>query len=252
MVMTNETLHDRFIALADLPERGRVVDLGCGAGPALLAFSRRCPAASLVGFDRSAQALDTAQERLRDHGGGVALAAVDLRDQLPLNDESVDAVISSNLIECLPDPALLLKEIWRVLRPGGRAVLSHSDFDALVISGAPVELDRKVCHAFADDAPTWMDSSDGRIGRKLPGLVNASSLALTHVEALVTSSTSLDGHAGRRVEGIRGALQATARHGQGYVEVAEIDEWYIAVQQAATHGEFFFAETAVIVSAQRL
>ncbi|WP_217506813.1 methyltransferase domain-containing protein [Streptomyces lunaelactis] len=46
----------------------------------------------------------------------------------------------AKFLECLPDPAQLLKEIWRVLRPGGRAVLSHSDFDAIVISGVPVDL----------------------------------------------------------------------------------------------------------------
>ncbi|MGW0731845.1 methyltransferase domain-containing protein [Streptomyces sp. NPDC002851] len=252
MVTANETLHDRFIELAELPVGGRLVDLGCGAGPALLAFSRRFPTASLVGIDRSEQALERARARLQDHAGVVELSSVDLREQLPLEDESVDAVVSSNLLECLPDAASLLKEIWRVLRPGGRAVLSHSDFDALVISGAPVELDRRICHAFADDASPWMDNSDGRIGRKLPGMVAASPLARTHVATLVTSSTTLDGHAGRRVEDIRGGLQATARRGNGLIALAEIDEWYSAIRQAATQGQFFFAETAVIVSAQRV
>ncbi|MFF4648214.1 methyltransferase domain-containing protein [Streptomyces sp. NPDC001389] len=250
MPTTNETLHDRFIDLAGLPEQGLVVDLGCGAGPALAAFGRRLPQARLTGFDRSEQALDTARERLQSHQGAVELASQDLREKLPLADGSVDAVISSNLLECLPDPANLLNEIWRVLRPGGRVVLSHSDFDALVISGAPVKLDRRICHAFADDAPAWMDSSDGRIGRKLPGLVQASPLTRTHVETLVTSSTELAGHAARRVGDIRGALLATARRGRGLVLAEEVEEWYAALQQAADAGGFFFAETAVIVAAR--
>lgn len=252
MLMTNETLHDRFIDLAELPEQGRVVDLGCGTGPALAAFARRFPQAHLTGFDRSEQALATARERLQSHAGTVELGSVDLREKLPLADGSVDAVVSSNLLECLPDPAQLLNEVWRVLRPGGRAVLSHSDFDSLVIAGAPVDLDRKIGHAFADDAPSWMDSSDGRIGRKLPGLVQASPLARTHVETVVTSSTELSGHAARRVGDIRGALRSTARRGHGTVGPDEIDEWYTAVQQAAAAGCFFFAETAVLVAAQRI
>ncbi|WP_406172163.1 methyltransferase domain-containing protein [Streptomyces sp. NBC_00996] len=249
MPETNETLHNRFIELSGLPERGRVVDLGCGAGPALAAFARRFPQAHLTGLDRSEQALDTARERLQHRSGIVELASVDLREKLPLAEASVDAVISSNLLECLPDPAQLLKEIWRVLRPGGRAVLSHSDFDAIVISGVPVDLDRRVGHAFADDAPPWMDSSDGRIGRKLPGLVHASPLVRTHVETVVTSSTELTGHAARRVGDIRGALRSTARRGHGTVGLDEIDKWYDAVQQAADAGDFFFAETAVVVAA---
>lgn len=248
---TNEMLQDRFMDLAGLPERGLVVDLGCGAGPALAAFGWRFPQARLIGFDRSEQALDKARERLKGHTGSVELASVDLREKLPLADGSVDAVVSSNLLECLPDPAHLLNEIWRVLRPGGRAALSHSDFDALVISGAPVELDRRICHAFADDAPPWMDGSDGRIGRKLPGLVQASPLARLHVETLVTSSTELTGHAARRVGDIQGALLATAQRELSLVQADEVEEWYAAIQQAADAGSFFFAETAVIVVAHR-
>lgn len=251
MPTTNEMHFDRFIDLAGLPERGMVVDLGCGAGPALAAFSRRFPQAHLTGFDRSEQALETARERLKSHTGAVELVPVDLCEKLPLPDRSVDSVVSSNLLECLPDPAHLLNEIWRVLRPGGRAVLSHSDFDALVISGAPVELDRRVCHAFADDAPPWMDNSDGRIGRKLPGLVQASPLTRMHVETLVTSSTELAGHAARRVGDIRGALRAAAQRGLGWVQADEVEEWYDAVRHAADAGSFFFAEPAVIVAARR-
>ncbi|MEU4347152.1 methyltransferase domain-containing protein [Streptomyces sp. NPDC023838] len=252
MSETNETLHDRFIELADLPVEGSVVDLGCGAGPALAAFARRHPKAQLIGFDREVESLAKARERLRRHEGSVKLMSADLREKLPLDDESVDAVISSNLLECLPDPDALLHEVGRVLRPGGRAVLSHSDFDALVISGAPDALDRKILHAFADDAPPWMDSSDGRMGRKLPGLVSMSPLERTHVETLVTHSTELTGHAARRVGDVRGALRATAMRGRGRVDPVEVEDWYSALQQAASAGTFFFAETAVVVAAQRV
>ncbi|MBK3576538.1 methyltransferase domain-containing protein [Streptomyces sp. MBT65] len=252
MSETNETLHDRFIELADLPAEGSVVDLGCGAGPALAAFARRHPKARVIGFDREAESLAKARERLRNHGGSVQLASADLREKLPLDDASVDVVISSNLLECLPAPGALLGEVWRVLRPGGRAVLSHSDFDALVISGAPIPLDRKIVHAFADDAPPWMDSSDGRMGRKLPGLVQTSPLERTHVETLVTQSTELAGHAARRVGDIRGALRATAMRGLGRVDTVEVEEWFSGIQQAAVEGRFFFAETAVVVAAHRV
>lgn len=251
MSVTNEALHDRFLELAGLPAEGSVVDLGCGAGPALAAFARRHPEAQLIGFDRAVESLAKARDRLRKHGGCVKLMSADLREKLPLADASVDAVVSSNLLECLPEPALLLREVHRVLRPGGRVVLSHSDFDSLVVSGAPVELDRKILHAFADDAPPWMDSSDGRMGRKLPGLVDASPLARTHVETLVTHSTELAGDAARRIGDVRGALRSTALRGSGRVDTVEVEEWYEAVQQAAADGRFFFAETAVVVAARR-
>ncbi|MFE4869493.1 methyltransferase domain-containing protein [Streptomyces sp. NPDC056682] len=247
-----KTLNDRFVELAGLSDGGRVVDLGCGRGPALAAFGARDPQAHLTGFDRSAEALKGARGRLLNHAGTVELEAVDLGKPLPLDDEVADVVVSSNLLECLPDPVRLLNETWRVLRPGGRAVFSHSDFDALVIAGASTELDRKIGHAFSDDAPAWMDSSDGRIGRKLPGMVQASSLVRTHVETWMTTSTELSGHAARRVDGIRGGLLAAARRGRGLVSTGEVEAWYDSIQQAAEKGEFFFSEMAVVVVAGRL
>ncbi|WP_432190872.1 methyltransferase domain-containing protein [Streptomyces sp. bgisy027] len=252
MPETNEALHDRFLALSDPPSEGSIVDLGCGAGPALAAFARRHPKAQLIGFDREVESLAKARDRLRGHSGPVKLESADLREKFPLDAASVDAVVSSNLLECLPDPTLFLREVHRVLRPGGRMVLSHSDFDSLVVSGAPVELDRKVLHAFADDSPPWMDSSDGRMGRKLPGLVAASPLVRTHVETLVTHSAELSGHAARRVGDIRGALRSTARRGCGRVDTVEVEDWYAAVQQADAEGRFFFAEMAVVVAAHRV
>lgn len=225
--------------------------MGAVCGPALAAFARRHPKAQLIGFDREVKSLAKARERLRSHGGSVQLASADLPEKLPLDDASMDAVISSNLLECLPDPDALLREVQRVLRPGGRAVLSHSDFDALVLSGVPAALDRKILRAFADDAPPWMDSSDGRLGRKLPGLVEASPLTRTHVETLVTHSTELTGHAARRIGDIRGALRATALRGGGRVDTVEVEDWYAAVQQAAAEGRFFFAEMAVVTAAHR-
>ncbi|MGG2460580.1 hypothetical protein ACO0M4_12310 [Streptomyces sp. RGM 3693] len=121
-----------------------------------------------------------------------------------------------------------------------------------MISGAPAELDRKILHAFADDAPPWMDSSDGRIGRKLPGLVEASPLVRTSVEVLVTHSTEFTGHAARRVGDIRGLLRSTALRGCGRVDTVEVEEWFTAVQEASAEGLFFFAEMAVVVSARRV
>ncbi|MFJ5594745.1 methyltransferase domain-containing protein [Streptomyces noursei] len=252
MSETDDMLPDRFVNLAEVPEQGSVVDLDCGAGPALAAFARRYPQAQLIGYDRAGESLAKARARLKHHAGPVKLAAADLREQLPLEDASVDVVISSNLLECLPEPSLLLDEVWRVLRPGGGAVFSHSDFDSLIVSGPPAGLDRKILHAFADDAPPWMDSSDGRMGRKLPGLVAASQLTRSHVETLVTQSTDLAGHAARRVGDIRGALRATALRDCGQVDTVEVEEWYAAVRQAAAEGRFFFAGTAVVTAARRI
>ncbi|MEU3560453.1 methyltransferase domain-containing protein [Kitasatospora sp. NPDC006786] len=246
-----EPIHARIVELARPQPGDQVVDLGCGAGPTLCAVSRIAPEAALIGLDRSPEFLRQADAVLKDHAGATATIVADLRDPLPCADGSVDVVLSYNTIECLPDPQGMLAEVARVLRPGGRAVIAHVDFDSMVIAGADADLDRRVCHAFADDAQSWMDHADGRIGRKLGLLVAGSPLSLLHVEPLLVWSTAFTGHAKDRLGQIRKALLSAARHGRGSVSPEEIEEWYAAVGEADRLGAFFFSELAFIALAER-
>ncbi|MEE1781684.1 methyltransferase domain-containing protein [Streptomyces sp. SP17BM10] len=246
-----EPIHARIAELARPQPGEQVVDLGCGAGPTLQAVSRIAPEAALIGLDRSPEFLLQTGAALKDHAGAAATIVADLRAPLPCTDGSVDVVLSYNTIECLPDPQAMLAEVARVLRPGGRAIIAHVDFDSMVIAGADAELDRRVCHAFADDAQSWMDHADGRIGRKLGLLVAGSPLSLLHVEPLLVWSTAFTGHAKDRLGQIRKALLSAARHGRGSVSPEEIEEWYAAVGEADRSGGFFFSELAFIAVAER-
>ncbi|WP_280702313.1 methyltransferase domain-containing protein [Kitasatospora sp. GP82] len=249
MSAADELIHDHIAETAAIPADGRVIDLGCGRGPTLAAFARRYLGARLTGLDRSAVSVEAARNLLAGRAGGVEIEVVDLGKPTPLPDRCADAVVSYNLLECLPEPAALLAEAWRLLKPGGRAVIAHVDFDSIVIAGADRELDRRICHAFTDDQQPWMDHADGRIGRKLPGLVNSSPLTLERAHPWGTSSTELTGPAARRVENIRHVLTGAVRNGRTSVEVDEIEAWYAKIEEAAECGHFFFAETALVVSA---
>ncbi|MFJ3788542.1 methyltransferase domain-containing protein [Kitasatospora sp. NPDC090091] len=151
MSEADEAVHEHLVDCARLTAHGCVADLGCGRGPTLAAFARRFPGARLVGLDHSPAGVDAARELLAGHPGGADLRVADLAQPLPLAAGCADAVVSYNVLECLADPAALLREVSRVLRPGGRAVLAHVDFDSLMIVGAPRGLDRRICHAFTDD-----------------------------------------------------------------------------------------------------
>jgi SAM-dependent methyltransferase len=246
----DELIHRRIVELAQMQPGGVVVDLGCGSGPTLAAFARSDPKCAVHGFDRSSDAVAKAIELLASHPGASEFSVVDLRDPVPLPDGCADAVVSYNLLECLPDPLALINEVGRLLAPGGTAVLAHVDFDSLVVAGAPQDLDRRICHASADDQQPCMDCVDGRLGRQLPGLVRRSTLCLRSAEPLVTSQTDLDGHAGRRIGGIRGTLVSAAVKGRGAVPRDDVDRWHESLVQAASLGQFFFAETAILVTAQ--
>lgn len=124
-----ESSRDHFIdvwtrqALLDgidgsVPRDGVVVDLGCSTGYLLEDLLRHHPGAFLVGVDLVAAGLAKAHELVPD----AALLQADACD-LPFGDASVDAVVSANLLEHIPDDERALGEVRRILKPGARGAL---------------------------------------------------------------------------------------------------------------------------------
>lgn len=110
-------------ATASLLRRGLVIgDLGCGTGyfgRSLLGLAQR-----LVAVDRSQPMLDEAQKRL---GGGGGRTKLDLRrgelDALPIETNELDGAVAGMVLHHLPSPGSALREMFRVIRPGGSAVI---------------------------------------------------------------------------------------------------------------------------------
>ncbi|MFI5287693.1 MAG: class I SAM-dependent methyltransferase [Candidatus Dormibacteria bacterium] len=93
---------------------GDVVDIGCGAGNVVRAIAESRPDLRLHGVDVSAGALEAA--RLAGPGLDFQLAPA---ESLPYQDGSMSAVVMLDVLEHLEDPAAVLREIHRVLSPGG-------------------------------------------------------------------------------------------------------------------------------------
>jgi ubiquinone/menaquinone biosynthesis C-methylase UbiE len=104
--------------VGDLPPAAVVVDLGCSTGYLLEELRRAQPKATLIGVDLVAGGLRKAHASTPS----ARLLQADVCD-LPLADDSVDAIVSANLLEHVPDDRGALKEIRRVLRPGAPAVI---------------------------------------------------------------------------------------------------------------------------------
>lgn len=97
----------------------RVLDAGCGSGALLAELRER--GADVVGFDASQEMIRFARERL---GEDTDLRVADLGEQLPYADGSFDVVACSLALHYLRDWQRPLAELRRVLKPGGRLVLS--------------------------------------------------------------------------------------------------------------------------------
>jgi arsenite methyltransferase len=108
------------------PQPGEtVLDLGSGAGlDVFLASPLVGPAGRVIGVDMTASML----EKARGNAARMGASNVDFREgrleALPVEGASVDAVTSNCVINLVPDKAVVFREIARVLKPGGRIVVS--------------------------------------------------------------------------------------------------------------------------------
>ena len=112
-----------------------ILDYGCGPGNDVTGFLLHTGAACVVGADISPKALDLAALRLALHGVDPAryrlLRISESQSELPLEDGSVDYLNCGGVIQHTTAPELVLRELARVLRPGGRGRIMVYNRDSL-------------------------------------------------------------------------------------------------------------------------
>lgn len=136
-----------------------MLDLGSGPGfDCFLAAGRVGPEGTVIGVDMTAEMLARARENVKAGGYDNVEFRLGEIEHLPVADGSVDVIISNCVIDLPPDKEQVFREAFRVLRPGGRLMIS----DTVMLKPLPEPAQRSVgafvgCLAGAIDKQTYIE-----------------------------------------------------------------------------------------------
>jgi SAM-dependent methyltransferase len=140
---------------AALKEGETVVDLGSGAGiDVFLSANKVGDAGRAIGIDMTDEMLEKARKNAQKGGyGNVEFRKGDIEERIPVNDETVDVVISNCVVNLTVDKVRAFSEVRRILRDGGRMVIS----DMVAVDRPPAEVDPEKWCSCIDGALTRDD-----------------------------------------------------------------------------------------------
>jgi ubiquinone/menaquinone biosynthesis C-methylase UbiE len=229
--------HEALIAPASVGPGQVVADYGCGPGALTVELARRVGAGGkVIGLDINADFLEKTRAAAEAAGLAERVETQAIEgDLIPLADQSVDRVLCKNVLEYVTDPRRTIAEFRRILRPGGIAHVSDSDWGAVVFEPAR-ERFATIMNAAQVAFRTPL------IGRSLYGLFREAGFQDIKVQVLVSADTS---------GALRSVLTNMASYARlsGQVDEAEIAAFLDDIEQALQQQTYFALLPQFLVTA---
>lgn len=226
---------DPALDLLGLTGDDRVLDIGSGTGVDLAALARR--AGHTVGIDRSLRMTETARARVEPDAGSVAVGDGQL---LPFAHATFDACWARAVLVHTDDPQRVVREIARVLRAGGRVVLSEPDHGSHIVSTTESEIFERVKQHRRSQFRNPL------VGRRLTDLVTTAGLKITTTWLRPVLHQSL---AAARASGGPFDAAVDAAVADGAISDQEAKRYLRSLAELDARGAFFFAAVAVSTAA---
>jgi arsenite methyltransferase len=230
---------ERVLTALDLQEGERVVDLGCGPGLLALQMLHAIGKKGLLeGIDLSGSMVGLAQQRCaawpnaRFQTGDVTA--------LPYADGSFDAAVCTQVYEYVEDVGLALRELFRVLRAGGRAAIVDTDWESCVWHSSDAQRMRRVIEAWDAHCP------HPHLPRTLGRLLREAGFVLDACEVVPLVNHCCDDHT---YSG--GIMKVLARHAAQSLGESLTGAWMDDLREHAARGDYFFSLNRYLYSARR-
>jgi ubiquinone/menaquinone biosynthesis C-methylase UbiE len=220
---------EMVLAPAGVAPGQTIADFGCGPGYAAVELAKQVgPDGHVHAFDINAEFVARTRARAESEGLSDRVTVHQLTDgTLPLADDTLDRLVTKNVMVYVDDPAASIAEFHRVVKPGGIAHMVDSDFGMNVIDPVPAAEWRALldaaAHAFR--TPT--------IGRQLYGLARGAGFA--DVQVAIVANPDTHGRALHFANNVAGY----ARDGDSGIAEADIQRVVDIATNALAEGRFF-------------
>jgi SAM-dependent methyltransferase len=224
-------LFDKYAIQLALPPSARVLEVGCGTGVMMRFLARRSDFfGKAFGVDQSLPFIEAASRFAQDEN---VSERVDFRvgdaHNLEFSSATFDAVIAHTLISHVTEPATVLREMARVVRPGGTVAIFDGDYASLTYAYPDHDLGHRM-----DEALASASFNNPRVMRDLPRLLPELGLKMTAAWGDVVVEIG-DGSYFRSFAETYAPYVTSA----GLMPAETVETWLTAQRQSMENGTFF-------------